>query len=328
MSPRIFKKSRQTGRKEKSRFVEVPIAYQTELGQMLMSKIEEALEAKSILSVKGSVNLVFTSPPFPLTRKKKYGNLEGAEYLNWMVEISKKLADLLAPDGSIVLEIGNAWESGKPVMSTLPLETLLAIQKGADLHLCQEFICHNPARLPGPAQWVNIERIRVKDSFTHVWWMSKTDRPKADNRNVLVPYGKHMQRLLKKRIYNAGDRPSGHRIGSESFFKDNQGAIPASVLEYANTAWNEDYNKWCKEIDVPPHPARMSPNLAEFFINFLTGKGDLVLDPFAGSNTTGAASEYMGRRWIAVEPNNDYVKGSMGRFEQLRSKFSRNENPE
>ena len=71
------------------------------------------------------------------------------------------------------MEIGNAWESGRPTMSTLSLRALLAFLEAGGLHLCQQFISHNPARIPSPAQWVTVERIRVKDSFTNVWWMSK-----------------------------------------------------------------------------------------------------------------------------------------------------------
>lgn len=288
--------------------------YATDLGQMIQGLIEDALTVPPLSQLRGKINLIFTSPPFPLVKKKSYGNRDGQAYLKWMTGIAEALAELLAPDGSFVIEIGNAWERGHPVMSTLPIETLLAILRGSQLHLCQHVICHNPARLPGPAQWVNIERIRLKDSFTHVWWMAKSERPKANNRRVLAPYSRRMKELLKRQDYNAGDRPSGHRIGEKSFLSDNAGAIPASVLEYSNTSWNENYTRWCNESGVAPHPARMSPSLAEFFISFLTEPGDLVLDPFAGSNTTGAAAEHLSRRWIAVEPKEEYVRGSLGRF--------------
>lgn len=307
----------------KGRFKKVKPFYATNYGQMLNVTIEEAMAAEPLRTARGQVNLIFTSPPFPLIEKKKYGNLNGEDYLSWIAEIASQLADFLAPDGSFVIEIGNAWERGNAVMSTLPVETLLAIAKRTDLHLCQQFICHNPARLPGPAQWVNIERVRVKDSFTQVWWFGKSPKPKADNRNVLVPYGEDMKKLLKRKSYNAGARPSGHVIGEETFFKNNGGAIPASVLEYSNTAWSAAYREWCKQTDVSPHPARMSPGLAEFFVKFLTDPDDLVLDPFGGSNTTGAVAEEQRRRWLAVEPDADYVLGSMGRFPELIEKRKR-----
>jgi len=296
--------------------------YRTELGEAYCTSIEKFIESECTKAIKGQIDLIFTSPPFPLIAKKKYGNQRGDEYLRWIVTVIHELSRFLRPEGSLVIEIGNAWIKGSPVMSTLPLETLLAIQKTTNLNLCQQFICHNPARLPGPAQWVTVERIRVKDSFTHVWWFSPSERPKANNRKVLQPYKKSMQKLMERKSYNAGRRPSGHHISENSFFVDNGGAIPPNVLEFSNTAWKAAYNRWCKAHDVPLHPARMAQGLAEFFISFLTDEGDLILDPFAGSNTTGATAEKLRRHWKAIEPEESYLIGSMGQFDDPHSLFA------
>ncbi|MEX1041419.1 MAG: site-specific DNA-methyltransferase [Pirellulaceae bacterium] len=303
------------------------IAYKTKLGTMILGTIEKALRHRTILAAQGNVDLVLTSPPFPLVRKKRYGNETGKEYLEWLESLAPMLADLLSPTGSLVIELGNAWEKGSPTMSTLSLEALLAFKKAGELHLCQHVICHNPSRLPSPAEWVTVRRIRLKDSFTHVWWMSRTEFPKADNKAVLSPYGDDMKRLLAKQSYNAGTRPSGHRISEDGFLQNHNGSISANVLEtddnrslpesllkYSGASWNSRYRAYCKRHDIEQHPARMAPSLAGFFINFLTSPGDLVFDPFGGSNTTGAVAEELGRKWIAVEANENYVKGSRGRF--------------
>ena len=215
-------------------------------------------------------------------------------------------------------------------MSTLPLEALLAFKRSAKLNLCQHVICHNPARLPSPAAWVNIKRSRLKDSFTHVWWLSKSPEPKADNRRVLNPYSKDMLKLLKSQKYNAGTRPSGHVISESGFLKNHGGAIspnvldlnegegPESLLRFSGTMWDAKYREFCKQKGIPAHPARMQPSLSAFFIQFLTEQGDLVFDPFAGSNTTGSVAESLDRKWIGVEASMDYVEGSRGRFEIFR----------
>jgi DNA modification methylase len=290
------------------------VAYETELGEMRQGSVEDFLAAPAGKSLRGRVNLIFTSPPFPLNRKKKYGNRTGEEYLEWLRSLAKPLGDLLSKKGSIVVELGNAWESGEPVMSTLALEALLDLRKAGNFKVCQQFVVHNPARLPSPAQWVNIERIRVKDAYTNVWWMSRTAKPKADNRRVLTPYSESMKKLLKRQSYNAGRRPSEHKISETSFLTDHGGAIPPNVLTMSNTISSDGYRSYCKEKGLKLHPARMPPELAEFFIKFLTDKNDLVFDPFAGSNTTGFAAESLGRRWISVEPDPDYIEGSLGRF--------------
>jgi site-specific DNA-methyltransferase (cytosine-N4-specific) len=64
--------------------------------------------------------------------------------------------------------------------------------------------------------------------------------------------------------------------------------------------------------------------LPEFFIKFLTNKGDVVLDPFCGSNVTGECAERLGRRWLGLEISESYLKGSRFRFDQpLSSNVSR-----
>lgn len=289
-------------------------SYKTKKGQMYWGTAEQFLESPFSKKYTGKVALIFTSPPFPLNRKKKYGNRQGAEYVAWLANLAKKFKTLLAPNGSIVMEMGNAWEPGQPVMSTLALRALIQFAEEGKLNLCQQFICNNPARLPSPAQWVNVDRIRVKDSYTHVWWFAATAKPKANNRNVLIEYSESMKNLLKTKKYNSGKRPSEFVIGEKSFLTDNAGAIPSNVLTIANTGSSEIYQMYCREKGLPLHPARMPSKLAEFFIKFLTDKNDIVLDPFAGSNTTGAAAQMLGRKWVSIEPQQGYIKGSKARF--------------
>lgn len=294
--------------------VKLSIAYETKFGKCIHGDVIDILNKKSFQKYKGKINLIFTSPPFPLNRKKKYGNLNGEFYIEWLTKITTSLKDFLSEDGSFVIELGNAWEENEPVMSTLPLETLLAIKKNGNYKLCQQFIWFNTAKLPSPTQWVNIERIRVKDSFTSLWWLSKTSTPRANNRKILEEYSTSMKRLLKSQKYNSGLRPSEHDIGSISFLKDNGGAIPSNVIIAANTISNSEYLRKCKEKDILPHPARMPRFVAEFFIKFLTGKGDIVLDPFAGSNTTGEVCESLQRKWLSIEIDKEYIEGSKLKF--------------
>ncbi len=290
------------------------VAYKTRWGEMIAGTAESALTGKRLSARKGQVQLVFTSPPFPLNRKKKYGNLSGDSYVEWLASFAILLREYLTTDGSIVLELGNSWNPGSPTMSTLALRALLAFMDAGEFHLCQQFICHNPARLPSPVQWVNRERIRVKDSFTHVWWMSPTEYPRADNKAVLRPYSASMLKLLDEQDYNPGKRPSEHNIGPASFLKDHGGAIPSNVLSLTNTISNDRYHQYCRANHLRPHPARMQAGLPEFFIKFLTLKNDLVLDPFAGSNTTGSVAQALGRRWLSIEADENYAEESVGRF--------------
>jgi DNA modification methylase len=288
-------------------------AYSTRGGRAYHSSIEDFIESKQFHLLAGKVDLVLTSPPYPLVSPKEYGNFNGDKYLKWIVEIFTDVKKILSPRGSLVVEIGNAWNKGLPTMSTIPQETLIAIKNDVGLHLCQQFIWNNPNKLPGPATWVNIKRVRVKDSFTNIWWYSPTPNPIASNREVLLPYTKAMNALLERQDYNQGMRPSGHNIGA-GFLSDNGGSIPSSVLTVSNSKESREYREWCSAQKVPQHPARMPDKVAEFFIKLLTNRDGLVFDPFSGSNTTGSVAQGLGRRWVSVERDEEYVIGSRGRF--------------
>lgn len=260
-----------------------------------------------------SINLILTSPPFALKRKKEYGNEDEDKYVDWFMSFASQLHRILKQDGSFVLDLGGSYMPGFPVRSIYQFELLVRLVKETGFYLAQEFFHYNPARLPAPAEWVNVRRIRVKDSVNVVWWLSKSQNPKADNRKVLKPYSDSMKSLLKNG-YTAKLRPSGHDI-SDKFSKDNGGAIPPNLLEIANTDSNSSYQKMCRTAGLKVHPARFPPAFAEHFIKFVTDENDIVFDPFAGSNTTGYVAETMGRRWLACELSEEYLEGSIFRFE-------------
>ena len=260
-----------------------------------------------------SVDLIITSPPFALKRKKEYGNEDEDKYVEWFMDFARHFHRILSPTGSFILDLGGAYMPGFPVRSIYQFELLVRLVRETGFYLAQEFYHYNPARLPAPAEWVNVRRIRVKDSVNVVWWLSKSQNPKADNRKVLRPYSASMKSLFKNG-YTAKLRPSGHDI-SEKFSKDNGGAIPPNLLELANTDSNSSYQKMCRKAGLKVHPARFPPGFAEFFIKFLTNENDLVFDPFAGSNTTGLVAESLGRSWIASELSEEYLRGSIFRFD-------------
>ncbi|MEW6230327.1 MAG: DNA methyltransferase, partial [Bacillota bacterium] len=261
----------------------------------------------------GSVNLVMTSPPYALHFKKEYGNAPQGEYLEWFRPFAKEIHRVLADDGSFVIDIGGSYRPKLPVRSLYHFKLLVMLCEEFGFHLAQEFFWYNPAKMPAPAEWVTVRRIRVRDSVNCVWWLSKTPFPKADNRKVLQAYSSDMLRLIK-RGYTAKRRPSGHVI-TEKWSKDQGGSIPPNLLQFGNNDSNGAYLRACSQAGISPHPARFPPSIPGFFIRFLTDERDLVLDPFAGSNTTGYVAESLRRRWLSFEIEERYVLGGKLRFE-------------
>ena len=283
-------------------------AYTTAQGAAYLGDSADLL--KSVRSE--SIQLIFTSPPYALIRKKPYGNVEQERYVEWFLRFASELNRVLKEDGSLVIDIGGSWINGSPVKSTYQFELLLGLTR--KFYLAQDFYWWNPARLPSPAEWVNVRRVRVKDAVDTVWWLSKGKNPKADNRRVLNPYSTHQLKLMQDGVDEA-TRPSGHAI-TEKFTRNNGGAIPSNMLSIANTDSNSHYLRRCRETGEEAHPARFPRGLPEFFIRFLTDNPrDVVLDPFAGSNMTGWVAEQNHRQWISFEIEEKYLENSKLRWD-------------
>ncbi|MEI7988706.1 MAG: site-specific DNA-methyltransferase [Chloroflexota bacterium] len=285
--------------------------YETDLGK---AYVGDALDLLAEIE-DSSVDLVMTSPPFALRRQKSYGNVDETEYVEWFKPFSKEIFRVLKQPGSFVLDLGGAYRLGNPSRSLYNFRVLISLCDEIGFHLAEDFYWFNPSKLPSPIEWVNKRKIRAKDAVNTVWWLSKTEWPKANISNVLVPYSNRMKKLLSdpEKFYSPQKRPSGHDI-SANFGKDNGGAIPSNLLSFPNTDSNSSYMRICKELALERHPARFPENLPLFFIKLLTEPGDLVIDIFAGSNTTGSVAERMGRRWLSFEISYEYLSSSVFRF--------------
>lgn len=336
-------KAFQASERPSETYPEPVLAYTTRYGKAFKGDSRGLMQSRKVKP--GSVDLIMTSPPFALTRKKDYGNEAAGEYVDWFRSFVKPFKRVLSDTGSLVIDIGGAYLPGRAERSTYHFE--LAVALASEFDLCQEFYWYNPAKLPSPAEWVNVRRMRVKDSCNLVLWLSKDAmNTKANNRRVLKRYSEAMEALLKGG-FQYRKRPSGHDI-SENFMKRNEGSIPPNLLGPAfpedlddlegerwedffpnllaisNTGSNARYQRMCAERKIKPHPARFPLGLPAFFIEFLTEPGDLVLDPFGGSGVTGEAAEGLGRKWITCDLDEEagrkdtYVRASAFRFEDPR----------
>jgi site-specific DNA-methyltransferase (cytosine-N4-specific) len=130
-----------------------------------------------------------------------------------------------------------------------------------------------------------------------------------------VPYSERMKTLLKDpaKFYRPKERPSGHDI-ADAFGRANDGAIPSNLLQIPNTESNSHYLRACKAVGRESHPARFPAELPRFFIKLLTDPGDLVVDIFSGSNTTGYVAEELERQWLSIELDREHAVLSALRF--------------
>jgi DNA modification methylase len=296
------------------------IYYQTGSGKILHGNSLKIMEK---YAEPNSVDLIMTSPPFGLVRKKDYGNVDAKDYLEWFQPFGRMFKRLLKEQGSLVIDIGGSWIPGQPTRSLYHFKLVIMLCEEMGFHLAQEFYWWNPSKLPTPAEWVTVRRIRVKDAVNCIWWLSPSPNPKASNKQVLQPYSDSMKDLLKNG-YKAKKRPSGHDI-SDKFGIDHGASIPPNLIALANTESNSYYLKYCAEHGITPHPARYPAGIPEFFIRMLTDPGDFVVDPFAGSCVTGEVSERLSRKWLCIEKVEEYLTGALGRFDQKNDSAEKNQ---
>ena len=296
------------------------IGYETKYGKCICA---DSLLALNTLDDE-SVDLVITSPPFALQRKKAYGNEEQSEYVEWLCQFAKIVFRKIKKSGSFVIDIGGAYEKGVPSYSLYQFKALIRMCDDIGFKLSQPFYWHNTSALPSPIEWVNKRKLRAKTSVNTVWWLCKDPLScKANVSNVLSPYSSRMQRLITNPedfVKEEGTiRPSGHVLGKSSWSKDNGGGIPSNLLQIPNSESNSQYLRYCKSLGVKGHPARFPAGLPEFFVKFLTDEGDLVVDIFGGSNTTGMVAEKLHRKWRSFELSQEYVAVSSFRFAETEA---------
>lgn len=286
-------------------------------GAFLWANAEDALAVIE----PGSVDLLMTSPPYPLLRPREYGNLPANEWVDWMLSLCEGWCDLLAPAGSMILNIGPCWKPGIPAQQLHIERLLVRMEDQLGVHLLQRLDWHSPTKLPTPLSWVGIRRMRVTSSVEPLLWLSPNPTAKGNNLNVLRPYSPNGLRAMEKP--RTRKRPSGIQFGTRSFV-DRGGSIPPSLLSAAPTGVEEvRYRRAARAHGLDPHPAILPAAVARFGILLATEPDDLVYDPFAGSGTVAVEALKLGRRALASERSRIYLEGALVRCEAEGLAFER-----
>jgi DNA modification methylase len=288
--------------------------FETDNGMMLWANAEDALA----LIERQSVDLICTSPPYPLFGKPKpYQLREDRDTTRWvsaMLRLFEGWRELLTPTGSIMLNLGPVWNPGEPSQSLYMERLLIALEDSLGVKLLQRLDWHSPTKLPSPLEWCGIRRIRVKPSIEPIFWLSPyPNEAFGDNRSVLKPYSKSARRAIAHPEDGSRRRASGYKFGPGSF-RDQGGAIPPSLIVAAPSP-SDVYRRAERARGRVAHPASMPDPVAEFCVKLASRPGNLIYDPYAGKATTALAAERLGRRWIANERSRYYIESGRINFE-------------
>jgi len=291
----------------------VVTVFETDAGAAVWAEFQSALGYLA----DGSVQAVITSTPYPITGGRRYGTFTPEQVVNLVEDMFTALKPKLRPDGSVFLNLADVWNQGSPTRSTYQERIILNLTEKFGFHFADRFIWHSPSK-PAATDWVTKRRERVRSSNEQFLWFSPTARPKADNRQVLVPYGETMRRTLAAGGDRRTPRPSGHGHAGESYAKDNGGAIPPNFFNVPHATSNSAYIQYCKRMGLDTHPARFpAGGILEFFVKLSTTPGDLVVDCCAGSQLLADACQRLGRRWFTTERHLPYIRGGEAHFRHL-----------
>lgn len=283
--------------------------YSTDRGEALYGTCESVMQCIA----NGSVSLVVTSPPYGLAKSKEYEVSKADDNVEWLLSLADSWKNLLTDDGTLLLNVGPAWLGhGIVGQSTWRQELVFRLVKELGYTFAQTMYWNSPSKLPSPAQFVTIKRVRITESVEEIFAFTKSPtESRWNNRRVLVPYSDAMKRVLAAGGERKSmTRPSGHQLAAGAFGVDNGGAIPKNLITLSHTDSNSRYRRHCREAGLPAHPAMFPEGLAEFLIKLTTEEQDVVFDPFGGALTVGAVCERLNRRWISSERSLTYLAGA------------------
>lgn len=290
------------------------VAYSTELGLSVWTDNRAFL-----WDFQEPIHLCVTSPPFPLRQQRGYGNVDESQWVDFICHSLEPIVKHLVPGGSIVLNVSNdIFEAKSPARSLYVERMVLALHDRLSLHLMDRWPWINLSKPPGPTFWSCVNRVQLCAGWEPIYWFTNDPfRVRSDNRRVLLPHtDKHLQLMESggdKRVASYGD--GAYQLRETSFSARTEGRIPKNVIVRGHRCTDTlAARKAAQALGLPPHSAMFPTTIPEQAIQFLTEEGDLVVDPFSGSNKTGLAAERSGRRWLACEKVLEYIRSQAELF--------------
>ncbi len=245
----------------------------------------------------GYFNLIVTSPPYADARRKHYDSIKPDEYPDFLCDFSEEFMRTLAEDGSFVLNIKDKVIDG--VRNRYVWKTVVRLSE-LGWRCVDDYIWIKPNAMPG--FW----RTRFRDEWEYCFHMTKQANFAMYQDAVSKPIGDWVEKRLAKLTGKSNMR---HDSENDSGFgrdlrnwKGKTHVLPGNTVSVPLVGKNMG------------HPAAFPTGLPEFFIKLFTKPGDNVLDPFAGSGSTGVAAKQLGRNVVLIDNKPEYIETMKGRL--------------
>ncbi len=246
----------------------------------------------------GRFNLIVTSPPYADARRNHYDSIRPALYPEFMKSFHEAFWRILADDGSFVLNIKDKVVNG--TRDRFVWHTVEALQT-LGWRCVDDYIWVKPNAMPG--KWSN----RLRDEWEYCFHLTKSKNFAMYQDAVRRPIGKWAEARLRNLTGKSAQRHDSEN--GSGFGRDLRRWLNVDSVLPGNT------------ITVPlvgknvGHPAVFPIALPEFFIKLFTKEGDWVLDPFAGSGSTGVAARNLRRNVVLIDRKPEYIELMRRRLE-------------
>lgn len=241
----------------------------------------DAVEQTRTLS-DDSIHCVITSPPYPNGRF----HVKPDAFAVWLAPLLAELARVVAPTGSIMLNLGRVFKDG---FETAYLEQTLDMAASIGWKRIDTIVWTKPNANPRGGRYLT-------DAHEFVYWLARRPDAYRGLDDARRPYAAESIARLNRRwlAHGAvkGADTSPHRRKPHPL-----GARPSSVIECQ--VGREKGN---------PHPTPMPLELAVDLVVLGCPPGGRILDPFAGSGTTGTAAISRGRDFVGVELDEEVAR--------------------
>ncbi len=248
-----------------------------------------------------SIDLIFTSPPYADQRQKTYGGVSPDKYVNWFLPKTEQFLRILKPTGTFILNIKERVVDGE--RHTYVIELILEMRKQGWLWT-EEFMWHKKNSYPG--KWPN----RFRDNWERLIQFNKSKKFNMYQESVMVPVGGWAKDRLAK-LSETDQLRDESKVGS-GFGKNVSNWLgrdlvyPTNVIHMATECANKN------------HSAVFPLELPKWFIKLFTQPDHVVLDPFIGSGTTALAAMQLGRKYVGIDLNPEYVDISRERVSETQ----------
>lgn len=251
-----------------------------------------------------SIDLIFTSPPYADQRKNTYGGVKPNQYVDWFLPKAFEFFRVLKPKGTFVLNIKERVVNGE--RHTYVIELILELRRQGWLWT-EEFIWYKKNSYPG--KWPN----RFRDNWERLLQFNKQKKFNMYQEAVMVPVGDWAKDRLTNLSETDKERDES-KVGSGfgkniSNWVGRKKVYPHNVLHLATECSNKN------------HSAVFPLDLPSWFIKLFTNIDDIVLDPFIGSGTTAVAAVQLGRNYVGIDNQEEYVKLSQERISEIQIKL-------